>query len=156
MLRTALVKETFPTEPFGVMRRLSDEMDRMFQGVSMPRAFTAWKDGPWAPRVESFARNGTFVVRAELPGLTEKDVTVELAGNLLTIKGERKQEKEDKQAEYYTSECTYGSFLRTLELPDTVKVDAITATFKDGVLEIAMPQPVAKLPEARKVEVKGG
>lgn len=154
MSRTALVKETFPAESFGVMRRLSDEMDRMFQGFAMPRAFAAWKDGPWAPRIESLSRNGTFVVRAELPGLTEKDVTVELAGSTLTIKGERKQEKEDKQADYYTCETTYGSFLRTLDLPEGVKVDDVKATFKDGVLEIAMPMPSAKTPEARKVEVK--
>ena len=156
MSRTALVKNPFAQEPFGVMRRLSDEMDRLFEGFSMPRALTPTREEPWAPGIETFARDGTFVVRADLPGLSEKDVSVEVAGQLLTLKGERRQEKEDRHPDHYRCEVSYGSFARVVELPEGAQTSAATATFKNGVLEVVMPMPAPKAPEARKLEVAAG
>lgn len=156
MSRAALTKDTFSAEPFGVMRRLSDEMDRFFQGFGLPRAFGAPREGPWLPALESFTRDGTFVVRAELPGLTEKDVSVEIAGDVLTIKGERTHESDVTKDGTYTSERAYGRFMRSVGLPDGAVPSDTKASFKSGVLEITMPVTAPKTPEARKVEVTAG
>lgn len=159
MALPTLTKETRPTEPFGMMRRLSNEMDRMFHGFPRTRLFAGdlWRpfDGAaWAPEVEVFTRNGNLVVRADLPGLTEKDVTVEVADNLLTITGERKQEKEVGDESYFACERTYGTFTRTIALPEGAKHAETKAIFKNGVLEVTMPVPKAVEKHGRTVEVK--
>lgn len=156
MSRAALTKDTFSAEPFGVMRRLSDEMDRFFQGFGLPRAFGAPREGPWLPALESFTKDGTYVVRAELPGLTDKDVTVEIAGDVLTIKGERTHESDVTKDGTYTSERAYGRFMRSVSLPDGAVPSDAKATFKNGVLEIAMPLKAPAAPEARTVDVTAG
>lgn len=140
-------------EPFGMMRRLSTEMDRFFGGL--PKAFTAGPFDGWVPDVEAYARNGNFVVRADLPGMSEKDVKVEVLGNRMTISGERTQEKETKEADYYATERSYGAFSRVVTLPEGAVAEKATATFKQGVLEIQVPMPPAPAaPAARTVEVK--
>lgn len=152
MAGTALTRAGGTLEPFGMMRRLSGEMDRLFGG--WPSAFA---DGPfngWAPEVEAFTKNGQFVVRADLPGLADKDVKVEVLGRRLTISGERTQEKETKDAEYYASERAYGAFARTVLLPEGASGDKASATFKQGVLEIQVPLPAAAAPAPKAVEVK--
>lgn len=156
MSRAALTKDTFSAEPFGVMRRLSDEMDRFFQGFGLPRAFGAPREGPWLPALESFTKDGTYVVRADLPGLTDKDVTVEIAGDVLTIKGERAHESDVTKDGTYTSERAYGRFMRAVSLPDGAVPSDAKATFRNGVLEIAMPLKAPKAPEARTVAVTAG
>lgn len=156
MSQALLTKDPYTPASFGLMRRLSDEMDHLFEGFGMPRAFGAWRDA-WMPAVETFVRDSAFVVRADLPGLTEKDVTVEVAGDVLTLKGERKQEHEVKRDDYFATERTYGTFLRSLKLPDGAKGEGAKATFKNGVLEVAVP--MAKVPaveETRKVAVTPG
>jgi HSP20 family protein len=153
----SLTKHPYTPASFGMMRRLSDEMDHLFEGFGMPRAFGARRDDAWMPAMETFVRDGAFVLRADLPGLSEKDVTVEVAGDLLTLKGERKQEHEVKRDDYFATERTYGTFLRSLKLPDGAKGEGATATFKNGVLEVAVP--MAKTPaveETRKVAVTPG
>jgi len=140
-------------EPFGMMRRLSSEMDRLFGGL--PKAFTAGPFDGWVPDVEAYAKNGNFVVRADLPGMNEKDVKVEVLGNRMTISGERTQEKETKEADYYATERSYGAFSRVVTLPEGAVADKATATFKQGVLEIQVPMPAAPAaPAVRTVEVK--
>lgn len=156
MSRAALTRDTFPTD-FGVMRRLSDEMDRMFQGFSLPRAFSlATADQPWAPAIETFTRDGTFVVRVDLPGLTEKDVTVEIAGDVLAIAGERVQETESTTDGTFTSERRYGRFERGVRLPDGVNAAQAAATFTNGVLQITVPVTTPAQPDVTKVAVKAG
>ncbi|MGD9906280.1 MAG: Hsp20/alpha crystallin family protein [Vicinamibacterales bacterium] len=152
MASTTLTRGHSALEPFGMMRRLSSEMDRLFGGL--PRLVAADPFEGWAPDVETFARNGQFVVRADLPGLSEKDVKVEVLANRLTISGERTQEKETKEADYYASERSYGAFTRTMALPEGANADQATATFKQGVLEVVVPMPPTKTPAARSVEVK--
>lgn len=156
MSRAALAP-THPPEPFGMMRRLSDEMDRLFQGAGLPRPLGVWRDDPWNPAVEAFVRDGHYVVRAELPGLAEKDVTVEIRGDVLTLKGERKAESDVSRDGYFASERHYGAFLRALTLPEGAVGDGATALFKNGVLEVAVPMATVTPPPAvRKVEVKPG
>ena len=153
-------REEKEANPFTLMRRLSDDMERIVEdtwGVrGLPRLFRALElpDTKWTPDIEIFDRKGEFVVRADLPGMIKDDVKIEISNGELVIQGERKEEKEQKEKGYYACERSYGAFYRALPLPDGVKTDEAKATFKDGVLEIAMP--AGKLPEkhGRQLEIK--
>jgi HSP20 family protein len=101
------------------------------------------------PSLDVYEEKDSVVVKAELPGMKKEEVEVNLAGENLTIKGEKKEDKEVKEDDYYRRERSYGSFLRTIALPCDVKSDEITASFKDGVLEIRMP----KTEEAKKKSI---
>lgn len=155
----ARVEPGILSSPFSMMRRLSDDMERIFEdtwGVrQFPRLFRGLElaETRW-PDVEAFERKGEFVVRADLPGMTKDNINVEVQDNQLIIRGERKEEKEQKEKGYYASERSYGAFYRALPLPEGVKSDEAKATFKDGVLEIAMP--AGKVPEkhGRQLEIK--
>ncbi|MBN2383510.1 Hsp20/alpha crystallin family protein [bacterium] len=103
------------------------------------------------PAIDIYEQDGRLRVKAEMPGLSEKDVDVELKDNVLTISGEKKNEKEEKRDGYY-SERSFGSFRRSFQLPDGVEAESVAATFKDGVLDIDVPLPAEK--KARKIEVK--
>jgi HSP20 family protein len=138
------------------MRRLSDEMDRFFQGFGLPRTLGMGGEAAWAPAIESFMRDGHFVVRAELPGLSEKDVSVELAGDVLVIRGERKEEKTSTDGGYFRTERSYGAFQRAVALPEGAAGDRAEASFKQGVLEIAMPVTPARAADVRRINVSAG
>jgi HSP20 family protein len=101
------------------------------------------------PSLDVYEEKDSVVVKAELPGMKKEDVEVNLAGEILTIKGEKKEDKEVKEDNYYRRERSYGSFLRSVGLPCEVKSDEIKASFKDGVLEIRMP----KTEESKKKSV---
>jgi HSP20 family protein len=143
------------TNPFAFMRRITDELDRAFgsgpEFPELPQFYTR----AWVPAVEIFERDNKFVVRVDLPGLKREDVKIEVTHDELTIEGERKVVKEEKEKGLYRSERTYGTFFRRIFLPDHVKAEAATAAFKEGVLEIEMP--AIPVPEATKrtVEIKG-
>lgn len=149
--------------PFGFMRRFAEEMEHLFDevgGVRFPRMFGREQGSggegmlraDWAPKIEVLRHNGDMTVRAELPGLTKEDVTVELAEDALAISGERKEEKEEKRDGYYRTERSYGSFYRRIPLPEGVNLNQVKANFKDGLLEVTMP--VAKRePTARRIEI---
>lgn len=101
------------------------------------------------PSIDVYEEKDSVVVKAELPGMQKEHVEVNLVGQNLTIKGEKKEDKEVKEDDYYRRERSYGSFLRTIALPCDVKSDEIKASFKDGVLEIRMP----KTEEAKKKSI---
>jgi HSP20 family protein len=103
-----------------------------------------------APAVDVFEEKDDIVVKAELPGIEKDNIEVNVSDHHLTIKGEKKKEEEVKQEDYYRCERSYGSFLRTLELPADVKADKVKAAFKDGVLEVRLP----KTEEAKTKEIK--
>lgn len=103
----------------------------------------------WTPSVDIMEKDGNLILRAELPGLNEKDIELKLEGNTLTLKGERKMENEDKKGTYHRVESFYGSFVRSFRLPETVDADKITADYKNGVLTVTMPQK----PEVRPREI---
>jgi len=102
------------------------------------------------PAVDIAEKDNAYEITAELPGIAEKDVDVKLAGGVLTIKGEKKSEKEEKKKDYVLSERSYGSFERSFGLPDGVDAEKIDAMFKNGVLTVTLP----KKPEAQKPEKK--
>jgi HSP20 family protein len=103
-----------------------------------------------APAVDIAEKEKEYEITAELPGLDESNVEVNFADGLLTIRGEKQEEKEEKKKDYYLSERRFGSFQRSFQVPDGVDADKITATFKNGVLTLSLP----KSPEARKKEKK--
>jgi HSP20 family protein len=93
----------------------------------------------WTPDVEMFQKGAEVVIRVDVPGMKKEDVTVEVTDGYLTLRGERKEEKEEKKEGYYRAERTYGSFYRVLPLPEGAKADDTKAVIRDGVLEITMP-----------------
>ncbi len=122
--------------PFALMRRLAREMGRGFQA--------ALESSTWAPVVEINEEAGVFRVTAELPGVNAQDVKVRVTQDAVILVGERKREKEEKREGFYRSERSYGRFCRALPLPKGADPDKASATFSNGVLEIAIPAPVPK------------
>ena len=149
--------------PFGMMRRFTKDMERLFNDFEEFRFPNFFKEfAPfrmefdkveWVPRIEVLQNNGQLMVRADLPGLTKDDVNVELMDDMLTLSGERKEEKEEKREGYYRSERSYGSFYRQIPLPEGARTEDATAIFRNGVLEITMPAPKFE-PTTRKLEIK--
>jgi HSP20 family protein len=103
----------------------------------------------WIPSVDILEKDGNLILRAELPGLTEKQIDLKVEGNTLTLKGERKMENEDKKSNYHRVESYYGSFTRSFSLPETVDLDKINAEYKNGILTITLPQK----PEVKPREI---
>lgn len=150
--------------PFGMMRRFTDNMERMFDdfsGLRFPKLFRTeflpfrpeFEEFEWIPEIEVLHKEGTFMVRADLPGLTKDDVKIEVTNELLTLSGERKSEKEEKGEGFYRTERKYGTFFRQIPLPEGAKTENANATFRNGVLEITMPMPKFE-PTVRKLEIK--
>jgi len=101
------------------------------------------------PSVDILEKEGNLILRAELPGMTEKEIDLKVEGNTLTLKGERKMENEDKKSNYHRVESSYGSFTRSFTLPETVDLDKINAEYKNGILTITLPQK----PEVKPREI---
>jgi HSP20 family protein len=108
----------------------------------------------WIPAMDLIEAGEHFVLKADLPGMTESDVNIEIENNVLTISGERKTEHEEKHEGYYRLERATGAFARSLTLPEGIDADAVQATFGNGVLEVRVPKPVQAQP--RKVQIGVG
>ena len=149
--------------PFRMMRRFTKDMERLFSDFEDFRFSNFFKDfapfsmefdtAKWVPQLEVLHNNGQLLLRADLPGLTKDDVKVEVTDDMLTISGERKEEKEEKREGFYRSERSYGSFYRQIPLPEGTKTEDAAATFRNGVLEITMPASKVET-STRKLEIK--
>ena len=145
-----------------IHRDIDHLFDQFFRGWGFPQAggfgrfvdFGA--DTLFRPKVDLSAEEKQYLLTVEIPGVSEKDVTVDISNNTMTIKGEKKQEKEEKDKNYYRIERSYGSFQRVLSLPDDVDQDTIKASFKNGVLSITMPRKALPAGEVKKVEITAG
>jgi len=128
-------------EPFRELRSMHDEMDRLFASL-WPKATVrdAGTGAVWAPAIDVYEEKDRYVVKAELPGVKREDVSLSLTDDVLTIKGERRYEKEEKQEGFLRVESAYGAFQRVLQLPQSVKAEAVAAEFKDGILKITLPK----------------
>jgi HSP20 family protein len=160
------VKKAAPTEstPPDVWRSFRSEMDRVFDRFGFPslrRMFDM--EPPWrpvssftfsAPAIDMREDEKAYKISAELPGLDAKDVDVSVSGNMLVLKGEKLQEKEEKDKNYYFSERAYGSFQRAFELPASVDRDKISADVSKGVLTITLPKTPDAQKQQKKIEVK--
>jgi HSP20 family protein len=108
----------------------------------------------WTPQIEVFHRGNDLVVRADLPGMNKEDVNVEIGDHSITIQGERREEHEEEKEGWYRSERSYGSFYRTIPLPEGTITDSAKATFKNGVLEIVLQAPPKEVSRGRKVNIE--
>jgi HSP20 family protein len=114
--------------------------DRFAEPVGEPYETMA---GDWVPRLDISETKDAMVVKAEMPGVEPKDIQVTFMGDLLTLKGEREKEAEEKEERYHRTERTYGTFLRTVRLPVAVDGSKVTATFKNGMLVVTLPKTAA-------------
>jgi HSP20 family protein len=140
--------------PWSSYRDIADmehQIDRMFGDSLFPSLWSRVPEAKaWFPDIDVFEKDGKFVVKAELPGMEEKDIDVSIEGDILAIKGEKETEKEVKKEDYYRSERTYGSFFRSIPLPSSVDKEKVEAEYSNGVLEVTLP----KIAEARPKKVK--
>jgi len=141
--------EFFNMNPFTLMRRFSEEMNRSFSGAGFGSS------GMWSPAIEVSEREGQIVVNAELPGLSKDDVKIEVTDEALSIHGERRREYEDRREGFHRSERSYGSFYRTIPLPPGAKTDEARAQFENGVLQISVPV-AQEQPKRRQIPVEAG
>ncbi len=132
-------REFFSTDPIRMMRRFTDEMDRMFFGQTGREEASIW-----APPIEVRQEGGNLTVCAELPGLNKDDVKVEVTDEGLVIQGERKREQEQREGGVYRSERSYGRFYRLIPLPEQANLEQAHAKFNNGVLEVTVPVPEAQ------------
>ena len=135
--------------PLGSLAEIQNEMNRLFEtSLRHPGGF----DAAFSPSIDVVVEKDNVTVKADLPGLTKDDVTVTLQDNYLTIKGEKKHEVEQQDANYFLSERVHGSFTRTIELPMAVDAKKIEARFKDGVLHVTLPKTEDAKPKQDRSE----
>ncbi len=135
------------SNPFAMLQQ---EMDRLLDGFS--RNFAGRPSPALMPSMDLSETDGEIELTAELPGMEEKDVQLNVVDNLLTIRGEKKSEREEKDKDYHLVERNFGSFARTVELPPGVNVDNIKAVMSKGVLKVTVPKPAPA--QAKKIDVK--
>jgi HSP20 family protein len=151
--------------PFENLRR---EVDRLFEDFSMSPfrlpfrrpAFDIepfWAPESWVavPAVDFVERGDAFEMTAEMPGLDEKNIEIKVANGVLTVKGEKTEEKEEKERDFHLRERRFGSFERSFRIPETVDADKIEAAFKKGVLTVTLPKTAEAQKPVKKIEVKG-
>jgi HSP20 family protein len=135
--------------PWKEMVSLRDRMNMLFNDTLFrpePREDDVAM-GLWYPSVDMFDKEDKIVIKAELPGLEKKDISVELKNGVLTLKGERKYDNEVKEENFYRRELSYGRFIRSFTLPAEVDADKITAEFKNGLLTVEVPKSEAHKPK---------
>jgi HSP20 family protein len=142
-------------DPFRELANLQERMNRLFSDW---RIRPTWESeeigqGSWIPPVDIYETADAVVLKAELPGISKDDINVEVKDNTLTLRGEKKFEKEVKEENYYRVERSYGTFQRSFSLPSTVQQDKVKAKFKDGILEISLPKAEEAKPKQIKVDV---
>ena len=143
-------------EPVAELNSIQNEMNRLFNTFFEQPAPGRGNGGArrWMPAMDLVETADHYVLRADLPGLSDEDVNVQLEDNMLTISGERKAEHESEQEGYYRLERAFGAFSRSLTLPDGVEPDGVQAHFDRGVLEIRIPKPAQRKP--RQVQITLG
>jgi HSP20 family protein len=128
-------------------------MDDLFRrAFGMTRGETA--KGVFSPIVNAFVKGDSYCVEAEIPGVDKNDLEVSVDGNMLTIRGERKMSREEKEEDYIIRESEYGSFMRRLTMPEGVKTENVHASFENGILKITIPME-KKAIAGRKIEIEG-
>jgi HSP20 family protein len=135
-------------KPVNLFNQFNDEMNRHF---SMTREGAANQEHAWQPAVDIREEENCYLITADVPGVNSKDIDVALEDGVLSIKGERNTETEVSEAGYRRRERTHGTFMRQFTLPDTVDANSISATARDGVLEVTIPKQ--EKPAAKKIAV---
>jgi HSP20 family protein len=152
-----MAKDIVKREPAGGISQLRREMDRLFEDFFAPQAWWGGRlgrlwEGEWSPAVDVAETPEQITVKAELPGIDSKEIDISLTGDILTIKGEKKSEREEKKENYHMVERSYGSFSRSLALPAAVNAEKIEAKFEKGVLTVTCPKKEPVKPKT--IEIK--
>jgi HSP20 family protein len=147
-------------EPVREVRTVQQEMNRLFGTFFDSQAgygvrANGGRARRWIPAMDLVEQEDRFVLRADLPGLSEEDVKIELDDNVLTISGERRSEQEERRDGYSRVERASGSFSRSLVLPEGVDADSVDARFENGVLEVSVPKPTQRKPQRVAISVGG-
>ena len=139
------------------LREIEDFFDRYTRSLAFPfsRSTELIANGGWAPRVDVSENEAAFVIKAEIPGVNKEDVKVSLENGVLTLQGERRQEREDKGWRYHRMERSYGHFMRSFSLPGNVDESHLKAIFHDGLLEVDIPKLEQTRTHAVQVPVEG-
>ena len=146
--------------PFQGFVDVMSEMSRMREMVTDSAFETGQEDqrrthaNAWIPLADIFAREGNLVIRCELAGVRREDVEITLSDGVLNISGERRSELNEEEVTFYTRERFYGTFRRSMSLPEGVNEDEIDATFEDCVLEISIRRGAAAVPEPRRIQIR--
>lgn len=148
-------------DPFGLLRQVTSELDRMFDepfwgSFRWPTRLMGARTTAWSPEIDVFEKDNRLVTKIDLPGMRKEDVKVEVTDGHLAISGERKSEAEERKDNFYRCEREYGSFYRAVPLPDGVKLEDVKASFADGVLEVSVPLPVKAEATVQTVDIKEG
>jgi HSP20 family protein len=142
----------FPSDLLSMQRDINRIFDSFFR--------TGWADdtglapSTWSPATDVAENGDSYLVKVELPGVSRDDVKITMQDNLLTIRGEKKQEQETTERGFHRVERSYGTFQRSFTLPSTVKADAVDASFKDGILTVRLPKTEEAKPKVIDVSVK--
>ncbi|MGB2868076.1 MAG: Hsp20/alpha crystallin family protein [Bacteroidota bacterium] len=143
---------TLPSDFFGIQREINRVFDNFFRGGMQDDGTLGFS--MWTPAVDIAEHENDYVVNVELPGVSKDDVKITLESNILTIRGEKKQEKESKDQSLHRVERSYGAFQRSFTLPTTVKNERIDAVFNDGILTVTLPKAEEAKPKQIEVKVK--
>ena len=143
-------------EPLRELSSLQSEMNRLFNTVFDTPVPSGGGTRRWVPAMDLVETADAFVVRADLPGLKQDDVKLEVEDQVLTISGERRAEHEEREEGFYRLERAFGGFSRSLTLPKGVDAEAVSASFTDGVLEVRIPKPEQAKPRRIEIAVGGG
>jgi len=140
-------------DPFRELRTLQNEMNRLFSSTFSGAGDDELTRGVWNPSVDIFENKDNIVIEAELPGIKPEDVDISVENNVLTLRGERRFEKKDEKDNFHRIERSYGSFVRSFTLPNTVSPDSCDAEFENGVLRVTLQK--REEVKARKIQIKG-
>ncbi len=144
--------ELMNTHPFDDIEKMRSEMDRLWDTFlfGVPQKRDLWEEAEWLPAVDVAETKNEIVVNVEVPGMDPKEFDISLSEGILTISGEKKQEKVEGEENYHLIERRYGSFNRAIPLPPEVESDKIRASYENGILTITVP----KIEETRRKEIK--
>lgn len=139
-------------DPFREFDRLQNEISKLFDWSVGHKDRGTGLDFQWSPEIDVVDEGKEYFIKADLPGIDPKDIEITVDNGVLTIKGERTLEEEEKQKDYYCLERAYGSFSRSIQLPNEVEADKVKASYKNGVLELRCPKSARS--QARKIKVE--
>ena len=143
--------EITPWRPLRELSSLRREMEDLWENLAGEREFLPMR-GEWMPALDVSETKDSLIVKAEVPGMEPKDIDISLTGDLLTLKGEKKQKTEEKKENFHRIETRYGAFSRTIRVPVSVDSDKIEASYDNGVLKIVLPKKEEV--KAKQIEIK--
>lgn len=141
-------------DPFRELEDVSTRLNRIFgRHLTRPEESSDMlTEADWAPSVDISETDNAYIVKGEIPGVQKEDVKVTIQNGMLSIQGERKQQREEKGRKFHRVECCYGSFVRSFRVPDDTDEDEVRAEFKDGMINITLPK--SERTKAKSIEVK--